>query len=511
MSEYATIFDEYPYPGLPIPATYPPQLALSSRIHGGPYPPSERFRLLELGCGDGGNLLPLAFYHPDCEFVGFDYAPTALKAARATAQTCRLTNVRFVRGSFTDETVGLGVGYDFVLAHGVFSWISDRERSRVLDIARSSLGPAGLACISYNVQPAWALRGQVRDLLTKAVANVSKPALRVERAKRIARELRDRLNESDHPYQVLMAREFERVASSQDYYVYHEFLCEHNRAYRIDDFAALAAERGLRYLCDASFNKPEGRVPQPLAETLSHCGFDGLDLEQFADALGYRLFRTSVLCRADADRQSAELPSVDELAVASVLSPANERPDLGPGVAEEFCGPEGERILCSDPVIKTMFVRLNGQWPWPLAATDLISAVRRSLPQIETDRDDLSEQLLGLHRDGLVLLSPAGSARRSATAGETPHALATLEAARNHFATTPFHTLYGLRELDRELIRLLAKHGSAAAASAALVRQVETGTIVLDQIDNGALGSSARRAVDVRLARMREWGLISSH
>ena len=61
MAPTPTAYDEFAYPGQVFPQTHPDRLATIATLLGlEPAPPTEQFRVLEVGCGDGGNLLALA-------------------------------------------------------------------------------------------------------------------------------------------------------------------------------------------------------------------------------------------------------------------------------------------------------------------------------------------------------------------------------------------------------------------------------------------------------------------
>ena len=70
----ANPYDELPYKSFSIEWSAPERLALASLLHGGPRPPLEKYRVLELGCGNGANLLALAYYRRHAAFVGVDAA-----------------------------------------------------------------------------------------------------------------------------------------------------------------------------------------------------------------------------------------------------------------------------------------------------------------------------------------------------------------------------------------------------------------------------------------------------
>src|SRR5690606_38100561 len=159
-------YDELPYEGRAIPAAAPAALGLTARAHGGPRPPLERARVLEIGCGDGGHLLPLAFHHPGWTLTGVDASARAVAKAAEGARALGLLNVRFVRADLAAlEPEG---EHDYVIAHGVYSWVGERERAALRALIRRALAPEGLAYVSFNAQPGWGVRGRVRHALVRA-------------------------------------------------------------------------------------------------------------------------------------------------------------------------------------------------------------------------------------------------------------------------------------------------------------------------------------------------------
>src|SRR5262245_10746578 len=116
-----TDYDEVPYACQPIPCTAPEQLALASWLHGGPFPRVEGARVLEVGCGNAANLLPLASFRPDCEFVGVDASKRQIAEARQCAERFAVPNLTLHTADIREIGPSLG-DFDFVLAHGVMSW-----------------------------------------------------------------------------------------------------------------------------------------------------------------------------------------------------------------------------------------------------------------------------------------------------------------------------------------------------------------------------------------------------
>ena len=90
----AATYDAVPYPGQPFAQTHPDRLATLAALFGLEAAPPAGCRLLEIGCGDGGNLLPMALGLPEASFVGFDSSPAAIARAREGAAAAGLRSRR---------------------------------------------------------------------------------------------------------------------------------------------------------------------------------------------------------------------------------------------------------------------------------------------------------------------------------------------------------------------------------------------------------------------------------
>jgi tRNA G46 methylase TrmB len=77
-----TAYDEVLYPSYTHNQTHPDRLATIATLFGLTPAPVERCRVLELGCGNGSNLVPMAYGLPGSEFVGIDRWPKARRWRR---------------------------------------------------------------------------------------------------------------------------------------------------------------------------------------------------------------------------------------------------------------------------------------------------------------------------------------------------------------------------------------------------------------------------------------------
>src|SRR5262245_61868406 len=149
MNETPFLYDVVSYPGLPQPQAHPARLAAIARLHGIPTASPSQCRLLEVGCGEGANLLACALAYPHSTFVGVDLSKSAINRGEAYQQKLGLTNLRLQAADLTAWQPLEGT-YDFIIAHGFYSWVPLAVRDALLALCRDWLAPAGIAYISYN-------------------------------------------------------------------------------------------------------------------------------------------------------------------------------------------------------------------------------------------------------------------------------------------------------------------------------------------------------------------------
>jgi tRNA G46 methylase TrmB len=87
-------YDTIQYPSLAFTHTHPDRLAAMAILHGLSPAPVENCRVLEIGCSDGGNLIPMAYAIPAAEFVGFDLAQAPIERGQARIRELGLKNAR---------------------------------------------------------------------------------------------------------------------------------------------------------------------------------------------------------------------------------------------------------------------------------------------------------------------------------------------------------------------------------------------------------------------------------
>src|SRR5689334_20541432 len=127
-------YDALPYPSKFFLQTHPDRLAAAGILYGLQPADPQQCRVLELGCGNGSNLIAQAFLSPQAKFVGVDLAQTHIEIAKDSAKKLDLTNVEFRQMDLMDMSVDEFGQFDYITAHGLFAWVPDFVRDRVLSI-----------------------------------------------------------------------------------------------------------------------------------------------------------------------------------------------------------------------------------------------------------------------------------------------------------------------------------------------------------------------------------------
>ena len=242
----AATYDAIPYPGQPFAQTHPDRLATLAALFGLEAAPPASCRLLEIGCGDGGNLLPMALGLPEASFVGFDASPAAIARARDGAAEAGLRNVRFEDVAIEDFDVEPGA-FDYVVAHGVFSWVPAPVREQLLALCRRALADRGIAYVSYNALPGARVPQTLRELLELHLDGIDDAAERIAGARRLLALL-----SGDNEQATVLGPEAASLLGRSDALLFHDALSPVNDAFFFHEFAALAAGHRLQYLAEAN-------------------------------------------------------------------------------------------------------------------------------------------------------------------------------------------------------------------------------------------------------------------
>jgi 2-polyprenyl-3-methyl-5-hydroxy-6-metoxy-1,4-benzoquinol methylase len=290
-------YNDVPYVSAPDPAHHPDRLATIGTLFGLDIAPLAACRVLEVACGDGSNLIPIAAALPRASFTGFDFAAQPLARARRMADGLGLANLRLLECDLRALPADLGP-FDYVIAHGLYSWVPADVRAHVLPMIAQHLAPNGVAFVSYNTLPGCRLRAAAWDMIRHHTHDVADRRAKVAAARTLL-GLAGMPVAGDDALQQAMRAEFRNAAAASDSALAHDDLAELNHPVLFSDFAADAARAGLAYVAESHSGAGSDRgLAEPVRKALAQ--LDRLAREQYLDFVRLRHYRESLLCHANA-------------------------------------------------------------------------------------------------------------------------------------------------------------------------------------------------------------------
>lgn len=353
-------YNAHPYDSFVFPQTHPSRLGAIARIFGATgVVHIENARVLEIGCAAGGNLAAMAAHYPTGRFFGIDFAEKQIEQGHRFLAQFPLPNLELHAADILDLNDAFpGGGFDYIIAHGVYSWVPPHVQRHLLASAASLLNPAGLLYISYNVNPGWRMRSAIRDLMRYYTDRFHNPIERVKQARALVDFLADALREQ-HPrdaFVTLLQHESARLKDLPDYYILHEYLEPCNEPLYFHEMVSRTKDAGLKYLGDArpATMATAGFGPD-IEKGIRSISRDIIELEQFLDLLRSRFFRESIFCRPNLPIDHTVAPErLEGLHLAAPLNPLQGTLDLSPNEHATSDSADAHPITRTDPLAKAL-------------------------------------------------------------------------------------------------------------------------------------------------------------
>lgn len=473
-------YDSVPYAALPLPVTHPDRMGAVATVLGMTPPPPAHARVLEVGCSDGGNLIPMALTLPAAKFVGCDLSGSAIATGRALAGALDLRNVELVQGDLAQLDPALG-DFDYIIAHGVYSWVAAPVRDALFALAAGRLAPNGLLYVSYNALPGCRVRQAAFDVLHYHVDALPDAVQRMTEARRLARILGG-TSATLHAADEALRAEFRAIAASSDSELCHDTLAVPNDPVYFHEFAAHAARHGLAFLAEAELHTMSAAGLSPEARELL-APMAAAAREQYIDFVRLRRFRQSLLRRQGAAVEpagrAARILQMHVSADAPLLqaAAAGTLADLGRAL-----DPQGSRAVTA------MLEAIARRAPAASAVAELaLPALPRPLDALLTDAFVANVVVLHLHPPPIAT---GGSTRPVASP------LARWETRLREDVTTLKHARIRIADPNaRRLLALLDGTRDHAALATAMFGAFPGEPHVARRFVDHALGQFARLAL----------------
>jgi SAM-dependent methyltransferase len=438
-------YEDVAYVGRPNVHSLPDRLAAIATAFGLAPPDPATARVLEVGCGDGANLLPMAARSPGARFVGCDLSSLLMARARSMAEGLSLANVELIEDDLRALASRLG-SFDYIIAHGFYSWVPADVRDALLALARERLAPNGLLCVSYNVFPGCFVRRIGWDAIRLEVAGAATARERLDGARRVRRDLAEAWTATGGAAAQL-AKEYVETADRTDSALYHDDMSGVNDPVYFTAFVRHAASHDLAFLSEAEIGTMGvGRMAEGLRAIVASA--DTIAREQYLDFARVRRFRQSILVRAaEAWRARIAPAALAALHVTAVTGLVQARV-------------QGDRRGDDDPLVAMLIDRFPGSIPVP----ELIGA----LVARGTRAEEAPHRILGACFSGAaeLLTRPLDVARK---AGPRPRAFAVArwQAERGTIVTSLRHEGIRIEEPEGRAILVGADGTRDRAALAA--------------------------------------------
>jgi SAM-dependent methyltransferase/methyltransferase-like protein len=519
-------YDTTPYVSNSFPQSAPGQLAATALLFGLETPPIPEARVLEIGCAAGGNLIPFAAAHPGANVVGIDLSPVQIDEGRRRVQAAGLDNLTLIVGDVASMDLSTVGEFDYVIAHGVYSWVPPHVQDAVLRAMGEVLTPNGVAYVSYNVYPGWKSKEIVRDAMLFASRASTTPEDKVYRARGMVDFLEEVAPEAT-PLARAVAEFRERDYGFGDSYLLHDELERFNLPCYFVDMVERAAGHGLAYLAES---RPEVMFPGNYAPSVprhvyEQSGGSQVLIEQYLDFVADRAYRESLFVHAERGpriRYDLDRNRYGRLHFAARVMPVDGQTQLDAS-RQGYEAPGGSTMVTDDPGTKAAFDVLTEHWPWTLSAQELLREVQARLAVAGVDGSaGLEERVNHL----LEVLIVQGLAKCRVDPVAPPPASAplrlhepfrrTAEATRRHREPYTFnfwHEIVDLSPLDGHLLALLdgTRHADALVEEMLAIARADLIRIEIDGIrlsEEAVLRDVMTQYVDALPVRLDEMKLL---
>ena len=330
-------YDTVRYPSSVFSQFRPDRIGAMAILHGVTPDRIDDCRVLELGCGDGSSLLSIASAIPRSQCIGVDLSSESIADAEAHAESIGLSNIKFHCMDVMELEPGELGEFDFIIAHGLFSWVPEPVRAKLLEIYKSSLARNGIGFISYNAYPGWRIRSIVRDagrfVLKGSVSSLDEAQAALDFYRDIASS-----SQPDSIYAKVLESELKTIEDRPIEILFHDDLAEQNQPFYFSEFASLASNAGLAFVAEAdSIMQFTGKLGREARERLDSMSGEPTRREQCFDFLRGTRFRQSLICHSVALPKYFPDPApLDRLYFSTQSRPADDSANLNDDSPVEF-------------------------------------------------------------------------------------------------------------------------------------------------------------------------------
>ncbi len=453
--EVADAYDAMPYVRLSYPYSHAGRLAVLGQLFGLRPAPANAARVLVLGCASGANLIPMAYALPGSTFLGVDLSARQIEEAQQFAQAVGLQNIELKQMDLRDlET---GEPFDYIIAHGLHSWIPRQMQPELMAVCARLLAPQGILHLSYNTYPGGHLRQMAREMAQFHVRGIDDPQQRVAQTRALLKYLIAAMHPKGSAYHEALRDELAILESVSDSGLVHDMLEANNHPVHFWELCSQASDVGLSFFCESRLaNLPALAADVERSPWLQEVA-NSETREQYLDFVSGRAFRRSLFCHSNLtwdDDLSAEHAKEFQL-----LSSAKASGAAQPDGQQLFIDGFKRKMTVADPLGGAALTALGECYPQTLSFAQLVERCQQRLGQNLTDEQQarLTHTLMIGYVYEVVDLRSWDS-RTAPSVSDRPKAspVARYQLQQGWELTTLLHQMHQLGDqLMRDLISLL--------------------------------------------------------
>lgn len=305
-SDIKSTYDEYTYDSYSYGQTCIDYLCAVAKFHGLDAVNPHNSKVLEIGCAMGGNIIGQAINHPNSQFIGIDLSSEQIAIGKRAIEGIGCKNIKLIEMDICNLISEFGgkIEFDYIICHGIYSWVPDFVRSAILQSCKELLSPNGVAFISYNCYPGWKYVEPLRDFMRFCAVKSSGNVADLEsglNAIKFQKAFYAKYSPNETSATHIKNLNTEYIKHIQNYpksYVAHEYMEICNQPFYFLDFAADANDHGLCYVADATYHFDASFLPEGAISQYFRLSFDDyISANQAYDFLYSIRFRSSILTK----------------------------------------------------------------------------------------------------------------------------------------------------------------------------------------------------------------------
>ena len=351
--------------------------------------------------------------------------------------------------------------FDFIICHGVFSWVPDTVKQRILELCRQCLARNGIACVSYAAYPGSKQDEALRDLLRVHTEAFPDMAQKIASAQTALGFLERAYSALKTPDAMSWRSHVRSLKAKAPNFLFHDDLSSERDPCYLLQFADWAADHQLQYVGDSDPRRMFfENLPAEVATELAGLKLNRLLTEQFLDFIANRRFRVSLLTHGESAMSLAlDAGAVRDLCLSTTLR-ADPKPRKSKGAKPgeaifrtAFGGSTRARSIPLVALLQALVKNAPARMSFAKALAAAEAGARRAFTDSEIQR--LCQDILSLYARGQVELW-ALPLSIPVNVPERPH-LSTLNrllAKNRSLLASAFHLQVHLNESERQLAML---------------------------------------------------------